>query len=339
MDETRAEQTMNGWLNKVPGYGGYRDKETRRDLDRQVRDRLVAELATRAESVERRAQVAADERRLQEVGPLNDLAGSIRHLSNRINSATYGYGGLFGSKDVNADVLDQIRLFDQALVSGLDAIDATLPALQGAGGESLVNAVSTARRSVDQMSAQFDLRSQVVENAIPATREQTQSVLDVLMTSEQQKTARAPYPAYDLHDRDALAILGDNYVVDARIDVESAGATFRLFRISETPEQWLFVSRSKETPLALLTRSQAIYVPGDSPVIGEEAFVVDASGHGSGDVVGAGGQSSRRAVAYTLLRGATDQTKRAIVLQWGAEQQVYSGSQVHPDDLEIFGKP
>src|SRR6188472_460217 len=132
MDETRAEQTMNRWLNKVPGYGGYRDKETRRDLDRQVRNRLVAELTQRAETVERRAQQAADERRIQEVGPLNDLSGSIRHLANRINSATYGYGGLFGVKDVDVDVLDQIRLFDQALFSGFDAIDVALPALDGA---------------------------------------------------------------------------------------------------------------------------------------------------------------------------------------------------------------
>src|SRR5829696_7885363 len=133
MTEARAEQTLNRVLNKVPGYSGYRDKENRRDADRLVRDRLVAELAQRAERVERVAQRAADERRIRDVGPLNDVAGAIRHLANRINTATYGYGGLFGNKDVDAAVLDQIRLFDEALFGGLEAIDSALPGLQGSG--------------------------------------------------------------------------------------------------------------------------------------------------------------------------------------------------------------
>src|SRR5215216_8149967 len=113
MDEARAELTLNRVLNKVPGYGGYRDKESRRDADRLVRARLVAELTQRAEKVERLAQAAADDRRFQDVSSFNSVAEAIRHLTNRVTTATYGYGGLFGSKDVDAAVLDQIRLFDE----------------------------------------------------------------------------------------------------------------------------------------------------------------------------------------------------------------------------------
>ena len=339
MTETRAEQTLNRVLNKVPGYSGYRDKENRRDADRLVRDRLVAELTQRAEQVERIAQRAADERRIRDVGSLNDVAGAIRHLANRVNTATYGYGGLFGGKDVDAAVLDQVRLFDESLFAGLEQIDTALPGLDGAGGESLANAAGQAKRVVEQMTDRLDQRARIFETAFPASAELMSNVMAVLQTPEELEAAKAPPPAYDLHDRDALAVMGDNFVVDARIDVESANGSFRLFRVNVAPDRWLFVPRQRGQPLALLQAATEPYKQDPAPAIGAETYTVESAGHGSGEVVGAGGQTGRRPLSYTLLRGSSDEAARAVVLQWGAEQKVYAGREVHPDDVEVFGRP
>lgn len=339
MAETKAEGTVNRLLNAIPGYAGYKDKERRRDADRAVRDRLVAELNQRAERVERIAQQAADQRRIGDVGAINAAAGAIRHLSNRINTATYGYGGLFGSKDVDAAVLDQIRLFDESLFAGLEQIDAALTNLESANADDLKSAAAETQVVVDQIGTRLDLRDRVIETAVPATPEQMSNVLAVLQTPEERKAAASPPPAYELHDRDAIAILGDNYVVDARIDIESANGYFRLFRVDVGPDKWLLVPRKRGEPFALLTPSSDAYTPGPQPTIGGNAYTEESSGHGSGDVVGAGGQTGRRPVAYTLLRGAANPAERAVVLQWGAEQQVMTGNEVHPDDVEIFGRP
>lgn len=339
MTETRAEHKVRRILNAIPGYSGYRDKESRRDADRTVRDRLASELNQRAERVERIAQQLADQRRIKDVGPVNAFAGAIRHLANRVNTATYGYGGLFGSKDVDAAVLDQIRLFDESLFAGVEQIDGAVAQLESAPPDDVARVAAEGKQVVDQVEARFDLRNRVVETATPATPEQLAGVLAVLQTPEERKAAQSSPPAYELHDRDALAVLGDNYVVDARIDVESAAGYFRLFRVDNAPDKWLLVSKQHGQPYAMLTPSSDQYVPTPQPAIGTDSFTIESDGHGSGDVVGAGGQTGRRPVAYTLLRGASDPSKRAVVLQWGAEQLVLIGNEVHPDDVEIFGKP
>lgn len=341
MSQTWAERTATRLLSAVPGYTGYKDKESRRDADRLVRDRLARELESRADRLERVAGQLADARRISEVGPVNGLVAAIRHLRDRVNTASYGYGGLFGNRDIDAAVLDQIRLFDESLFDSVDQIEAAVVQVEQAMSSvgDLPAAVANAQQAVTSASVRFDLRNQVIESAIPATTEQMSSVLAVLESPEQKKAAATSPLAFDLHDRDALAVLGDNFVVDARIDIESADATFRVFRLDVAPEKWLLVPKKQGEAYALLTASNSGYTPGPPPAFEGETYSVESSGHGSGEMVGAGGQSGRRPVSYTLLRGASDTSKRALVLQWGAEQQVLAGAEVHPDDVEIFGKP
>ncbi len=341
MGDTWAEEKTTSFLHSIPGYSGYRDKENRRDADKAVRNRLAEELANRAERVESIATGLANQRRIAEIGPVNDLASNIRYLRDRINTASYGYGGLFSNRDINASVLDQIRLFDESLFASLDRIDATLTAIDQAvstGGDIAAAAVA-ARIAVTEANGRFDLRNRVVESASPASPEEVSSALDVLKTPEERKLAGSPPAAYELHDRDAIAVLGDNFVVDARIDIEASSGFFRIFRIDVAPDRWLLVPKVREQPFASLIASRDTYTPAPTPTIGDSTFVVEASGHGSGDLVGIGGQTGRRPLAYTLLRGESEPGKRAVVLQWGAEQQVLVGNEVHPDDVEIFGKP
>jgi hypothetical protein len=341
METSWAERSITRVLNAVPGYRGYRDKEDRRDADRAVRDRLVAELTGRAERVERVAQQLAEARRISDVGPVNDFASSIRHLADRVNTTSYGYGGLFSQRDIDAAVLDQIRLFDESLFAGVEQVDGATSELERASslGGDLRAASQTGLSVLNDFGARLDLRSRVVDTAEPATPAQMSSVLAVLKTPEELAEAAKPPAAWELHDRDAIAVLGDNYVVDARIDIESSSGAYRLFRIDLAPDKWLLVPRRKGEPFAVLTMTSATYSSGPESTIDGEAYRVDASGHGSGGVVGAGGETGRRPLNYTLLRGATSERQRAIVLRWGAEQQVLTGNDVHSDDVEIFGRP
>jgi hypothetical protein len=341
MSETWAERTASRLMNSIPGYTGYKDKESRRDADRVVRDRLAAALANSADRVERVATNLANARRIAEVGAVNDAAGSIRHLRDRIATASYGYGGLFSNRDIDAPVLDQIRLFDESLLSGAGEIDKAAGALEhlAEGGGDLKIGLTAIGAAVSSLSERFHGRNAVIETAIPASAEQMSKVLAVLDSPEQRKAATTSPAAYELHDRDALSVLGDNFVVDARIDVESANDGFRVFRLDVAPEKWLLVPKASAGTFALLTATQAGYSGGSPVTIDEVSYALEASGHGSGEMIGASGQSGRRAVSYTLLRGETETSKRALVLQWGAEQQVLTGSEVKADDIEIFGKP
>jgi hypothetical protein len=341
MTDTSTGRTAWSLLNRIPGYSGYRDKENRRDIDRAVRDRLVADLTSRAERAERLAQQLAEQRQIQSVSNVNHVVQAIRSFSDRVNTASYGYGGLFGQRDVDAGALDQIRLFDESMFAGLDQIDGGLSDLESA--VSAAGDIATAAKSITDavasLNERWDTRSRVVETGTPANPAQMTPVLSVLQTPAELAESKAPAPTYDLHDRDAIAVQGDNYVVDARIDIESANGVFRIFRVDVAPDKWLLAPKKRGDMLALLTMTKDAYATVPKPTIGGDEYAIESSGTGSGDVVGAGGQSERRPLAYTLLRGVADTKQRAVVLQWGGEQQVLVGSDIHPDDIEIFGKP
>jgi hypothetical protein len=180
---------------------------------------------------------------------------------------------------------------------------------------------------VRQLLARFDLRGQVVETATPAPEE---SVLKHL----QSGPVVVPPAAFDLHDRDAITILGDNYVVSARIDVQAVPDSFRLFGLSDEQDVWLFVPKDSTQSLALLRVSTD---DGDETEIDGVPYTVQSSGSGTGEVIGAGGKSDREQVAYRLLAGTEDASARAVVLTWQNERQVFTGKETHPADVENYG--
>ncbi|MBN9011657.1 MAG: hypothetical protein J0H25_01095 [Rhizobiales bacterium] len=187
-----------------------------------------------------------------------------------------------------------------------------------------------------QLGTRLDLRGQIVDTGQPAPEDQVNAALQVLKTPEEQKAESAPPAAYNLNQGDALSIMGDNFIVDSRIEVDSSDRTFRLFRVDTVPDRWLFVPNQPGGMLALLTASSDQFTE-QPPAIGGNAFVADASGSGTSQITGAGGAAPAISVHYWLLKSANDPIGRAVVLTWSGQRQVYVGKEVHPDDVEIFG--
>ncbi|MER3484899.1 MAG: hypothetical protein C4345_01870, partial [Chloroflexota bacterium] len=124
-----ASDRIQSLLAKIPGYRGYREKEDRRDADRRVREHVASAFAKQAERVERVARQLAEQRKIQDVGAVDEFARSIRHLIDRILTATYGYGGLFSARNVDEVALDQLRRFDESLLQGAQELEAPVATL------------------------------------------------------------------------------------------------------------------------------------------------------------------------------------------------------------------
>jgi hypothetical protein len=325
-------------LHSIPGYTGYKDKERRRDADKQVRDKVAAALSTQADRVDEVAQTLATQRQLTAIGPVDDLSKLLRHLIDRIAHATYGYGGLFSNRPIDERALDQIRAFDESLFESVASLSNPIGSLEQAAAakQDLGAPTSAVDAAARQLSAQIDLRGQIIETGEPAPQDQVDAALQVLKSPDQQASEKAPPPAYDLHEKDALAIMGDNFLVDSRIEVDSASASFRLFRVDTAPNRWLFVPSNKGSNYALLTESADDFT--EQPLaIGGKPYVNDASGSGTSQIAGAGGSSNSINVHFWLLKSADGGAGRAVVLTWSGQRQVYAGDEVHPDDVEIFG--
>src|SRR6478609_3055827 len=133
---------LGSLARSIPGYKGYRAKEDRRDADRVVRDKISAELDARAARVEQLASNMSAARDLANLGAINGVVQEIRLLATRVRTAIYGYGGLFGNKDVNGAALAQIQAFDETLLAGVPALDPVMQSLEQAGPAGITTAVA-----------------------------------------------------------------------------------------------------------------------------------------------------------------------------------------------------
>lgn len=327
------ERRIGGLLDRVPGYRGYRVKEDRRDADRRLREHLVTVYSAEADRVERVARDLATKRRINDVAPVDEFATTLRHFIDRVRTATYGYGGLMGDRDVDSGALDQLRQFDESLVSGVDELSKPIGDLETAltGNGDLAAPAAAGTAVVRSLLARFDLRSEVVETAKPAPE------ASVMRALQAPRSAGTSSP-FDLQQGDALAILGDDYIVDARIAIDAQPMPFRLLRLTGgSGEQWLAVAQGADG-LALLAPVTPAPEPG-ATTIGGVAYTPRGTGSGDGEVTGIGGTSGLRPVRFTMLNGAQDVEARAVIVDWGTERQAFAGRSVHPGDVEIFGRP
>jgi hypothetical protein len=308
---------IGSFLDGLPGYTGYRRKEDRRDADRVVRDKIAAELEARATRIDRVASGYAARRELDAVGPINALNQELRLLATRVQTASYGYGGLFGNRDINDAVLAQLRGFDEAMLEGVTVLDAPIESIERATSETVGDAAVNARNVVLHLGDQFSARSAVIETA------EVSSILPALPavagTIDEIEPVK-PHASWETHDRDAIEILGDQYIVDARMEVKGPDS-FRLFRVRSNPNKWLFVPKDATQTFALLDE-------------GIEFNTDQAPVRASGSVIGGGGEQSDLPVSYT--RTDVDGNE-ALRLDWSGEVQSFVGSKVHPDDIVNYG--
>src|SRR5215218_9801645 len=229
---------VGGLLQSVPGDRGYKSKEERRDSERRVRERVATAFVGQAERAERVASDLANQRRLRDIGPVDEFAQTARHLIDRISTASYGYGGLFSDRNVDEHALDQLRLFDEALLDSVSELDAPISALEAAltANTDLSGPTRDGLTATRKILARLDLRDDVIETGRPAPDDKIQDIL-----SPKSKEDQGPPPAYNLTSGDALSILGDNFVVDGKIDLDVTGRRLRLHRLGQSPERWLLV--------------------------------------------------------------------------------------------------
>jgi hypothetical protein len=322
---SESDNPFSGVLNSIPGYRGYRSKEDRRDADRRVRVKVATALDELADRVETVAKSLADQRQITAVGPVDEFAKSLRHLINRISTATYGYGGLFSDRNVDEYALDQLRQFDESLFKDADGITTAVGALEQAysTGSGLAEATKAGTEAARQLNRRFETRGEVIETAKPAAAE---SVLAVISPPE-----TAPPAIYNLHEHDALSISGENYVVDGRIDVEAGANSFRLFRIDEEQKLWLLAPASGSGKVALVNEKE---VTGEDQIESTSpATEVKSQGSGTGSVIAEGKKVESRAVAFSIQG---DSTSVMIALDWSGERQKFEGKEIALDEIEVY---
>ena len=133
-DRIQAGQTgaLAGILNAIPGYGGYRDKQLRRDADRLLREHIARELTQQSGELPDLQRRLIDAGQLHLVDDLERVARRLRTLADQVRTAARGYAGFFDAIKVREAQLDGLYEFDQALLDEIPHLSGSITALEAA---------------------------------------------------------------------------------------------------------------------------------------------------------------------------------------------------------------
>lgn len=330
--ELTAESKHPGssWLEKIPGYRGYRDKESRRDEDRRVREELSVGYMALAQRLTQAQGTLARSGRLSEIGGVERLERSLRLFADRLRTASYGYGGLFSDRPIDGRALDQLRQFDEGLGDGLAQLEPHVMRLETATlpPPELSTTLTEATVLVDALHRRFDLRGQVIERGEPAA---ASAVSELFAAAPQAQ----PHVADDLHFGDAASIAATDYLIEGRMEFHAGDRAWRQYLLRDGErEAWLHVPPSISEPMALLEKAAA--PDGDSPpTVSGVAYQLIDSGDATAEVVGLRGREAARKLRYWRYQ-SPDRLLAFFAYDWGNERQALAGRTLDPLEVTIF---
>lgn len=314
---SRVEDFIQGAFNKVPGYKGYRDKEDRRDADKMVRDSISAALGQQIDVLTRYNAELANARDFESLAALEPAIGQIRLLSDRVRTTSYGYGGIFTDDGVDANALEQLRLFDSALLREVDSLAAAVSKLTASTPPD-ANARSGIVSEINRLATLFDTRSSVVQQGRPSDDEEALQLLAIPAKVERS-------PLLDVKKGDALSHMDDNYIANGTISLRTDDGNIVLARVSSETEgaTWLLGSSVSGMGSAKLTE-RAGTSGGFQTMTNATATISTDQGE------------EKDVVARYSYRDLGD-NRVEFTLALGDTIKAFEGSTIVDNDLEVYG--
>ncbi len=151
-------------LKGLPGIRGYVDKDLRRDADKHLRKLIASQLT------EQKQALLDIQNKLLKGGGLallDDVDGAIQKLQtliDRVQTASYGYAGLFDAIKIRAEQLDALNKFDIALAGRVVAVENAVKALADAvtNKQNIPPLIDQLTTIITELRTMFDKRSQAV---------------------------------------------------------------------------------------------------------------------------------------------------------------------------------
>lgn len=175
----------NSWLHKIagiiPGFKGYVDRERRRDADKLLRTHLARQYSAQRDRLNRVQQSLLRAKRMDQIAEVDRIGGVFQRFIDRLNTATYGYTGMFDPVKIEAEDLDQLYAFDMTLASGVDQVSAAVSAIEESVSDKESNALPSAlgrfSEMVDDLNEKLNQRSELLTSGTRVPSDQFDTML------------------------------------------------------------------------------------------------------------------------------------------------------------------
>jgi hypothetical protein len=134
----------------IPGLSGYRERESRRETDRRVREFLAGRLDDGRAGLMALRNAATDAGQLKSLDAIGRLDRVLQKSVSSLRYADYGFSGLFDQLKIREAELDQIYAYDAGLVTEVVTLsDALRAAVQSAPDGSALAAFTAQAEQLD----------------------------------------------------------------------------------------------------------------------------------------------------------------------------------------------
>ncbi len=119
---TGLADKLTNLARKIPGYGGYIDREARRDAGKQLRLRVAGHLGEAISQLQALSERLSRQMKLDDIGTVDRALNRIRAVQAKVEHADYGSAGIFSLVKIDAERLGAIYDHDLELLELADAV-------------------------------------------------------------------------------------------------------------------------------------------------------------------------------------------------------------------------
>ena len=111
---TSMQDPLRKLASYIPGFGGYIERENRRDADKLLRDTVARRFTEQWKRVSQLQTDLVGNGMIAYVDDMEEAAVKLRTFIDKISAAPRGYSGLFDAVKINETELEAIYQFDAA---------------------------------------------------------------------------------------------------------------------------------------------------------------------------------------------------------------------------------
>ncbi len=150
-------------MNKIPGFSGYIERQSRRDADKLLRETISQRFEELWQRISNLQQDLLSSGGLMYVDDLERAAIKLRTFADRIRTASYGHSSLFDAVKINEEELSQLYAYDTAMLDLVEQVGAAIDNVEASIGTdglpaAIRNLINLARECINV----FDKRREVI---------------------------------------------------------------------------------------------------------------------------------------------------------------------------------
>jgi len=162
---TGGKRALEALEEAIPGFGGYKRKEIRREADKLLRERLAGMLKEVDGKIHGVYEDVVESKMTEHYELMNAVTAVMDKIIGKVETADYGYAGFFSAIKVKEDALDAVYDFDKALFADVTEMEEKVDKLGDEVGEESDDVAKVAkelRAAIADFDKKFDKRKDVM---------------------------------------------------------------------------------------------------------------------------------------------------------------------------------